>query len=134
MVSKDLRWFIVFALALAIPLQGLAAVTGGLCMAMGHHRDSAGHSHSIEHVQTESSGVHGLHNAHSSTGHTHSESDHSPSHAHCAPCVACCAATAIAPSAFPLVPDEAPASTIVAASISFTGVSPDQLYRPPLAL
>jgi hypothetical protein len=131
MVLKVLRWFTVLILALAVPLQGLAAVTGGLCMAMGHHGQTAGHSHGIEHVQTENSGdVQGLHHTHSSTGHT----DHSSGKAYCAPCVACCAATAIAPSALLFVPDELPASAPAAASASFTGVSPHQLDRPPLAL
>src|SRR5438045_5969583 len=134
MVFKVLRWFALLALTLAVPLQGFAAVTGGLCMAMGHH----GHASGIEHVQAGSSeDAQGLeehlHPTHSPTGHTHSDGDHSGT-AHCAPCVACCAATAITPSTLLFVPDEPPVSATAAASASFTGVSPDQLDRPPLAL
>jgi len=31
------RWLVVIALALGVPLQGFAAVTAGLCMALEHH-------------------------------------------------------------------------------------------------
>jgi len=39
------RIFIAALLALAIPLQGIAAVAAAQCMAMGHHQDAGGLDH-----------------------------------------------------------------------------------------
>ncbi len=125
MYSKAIRSVVVLVLALAVPLQGTAAVTAGLCMAMGHH--DAGHGlnniagHSAEGHHEDPAGHH-----------KHSDADHSKPN--CAPCAACCAATAIPSCALLFLPDGPAASRIAAASASFTGVSPDQLDRPPLAL
>src|SRR5213082_1732905 len=38
------RFLLALAIALAVPVQGFAAVSAGLCMALGHHGDQ-GHSH-----------------------------------------------------------------------------------------
>ena len=88
MPVKYFRLLVAFALALAIPLQGAAAVTAGICMAIGHH-DAAGapapHDHGAED---------GHHADHSMPG-----DDGGSDSAHCAPCVACCAAASIAPAA-----------------------------------
>src|SRR5262245_49788303 len=123
MSLKPVRSVVVLVLALAVPLQGAAAVTAGLCMAMGHGHGSA--ASALGHDVDD-------HHANPSGAHKHSDPDQSKPH--CAPCVACCAAVAI-PSAVSLfVPERPAASAIASASASFTGVSPDHLDRPPLAL
>src|SRR5262245_28902976 len=122
---KAVHSVVVLVLALAVPLQGTAAVTAGLCMAMGHHDTG----HGLDNVPGHAAGGH---HEDSPSHHEHSDADHSKPH--CAPCVACCAATAIPSRATLFVPDRPAASRIAAASVSFTGISPDQLDRPPLAL
>jgi len=121
MSTKLIRLLIAFALALTIPLQGLASVTAGICMATGHHDAGAPASHS-----------HG-HDADHAAGHSSTDSDPS-SDAHCAPCVACCAAASIAPAAQVFVaPFSAPAA-IAALPFLPAGFLPEKLDRPPLAL
>jgi len=122
---KTVRSVVVLLLALAVPLQGTAAVTAGLCMAIGHH----GTAHGLDNVPGQ--GADGHHE--DSAGH-HKRPDADHLKPHCTPCVACCAAAAISSRASLFVPDRPAASRIAAASASFTGVSPDQLDRPPLAL
>src|SRR5262245_32202869 len=116
MYLKAIRSIVVLLLVLAVPVQGTAAVTAGLCMAVGHH--DAGH------------GVDG-HDG-NSAAHEHPDADHSKPH--CAPCVACCAAVAISSRASLFEPDRPAALQIAAVAASFTGISPARLDRPPLAL
>src|SRR5215467_2196712 len=118
MPVKAIRSIVVLLLALAVPLQGVAVVTAGLCMAMGHH-DSG---HGLDNMPGHGGDGHDE----DAAGHSkHSDADHSKPH--CAPCVACCAATAIPSRASLFVPDRPAASLIAAASASFTGISPDHL-------
>jgi|SRR5688572_20932445 hypothetical protein len=112
MQRRLLRMLVALALALAVPLQGFAAASAGLCMVLGHH-------------QTEA------------PAHTHEDGatpEHHPAAEHCAPCVACCAAAAIASSAPLVLADERADHVSVAALASFTGIPPGTLDRPPLAL
>jgi hypothetical protein len=37
------RFLLVLAIALAVPVQGFAAVSAGLCMVLGHHGEQADH-------------------------------------------------------------------------------------------
>jgi hypothetical protein len=113
---QKLRLFVTLALLVAVPMQGIAAVAGSLCMAFGetpqqaHHDDAAGSSHD-----------HG------------SGDDDGASHSHCGPCVACCATTAIAGGVSLPLP-AAVASTPQAASLPAPGtLRRDKLDRPPLA-
>src|SRR5579871_4004209 len=94
MLLKGIRTMVALALALSVPLQGIAMVTAGLCSAVGHHdvREGAAHSHE-------------LHHAHSAAGQKHSHSHHSSQGEHCAPCVGCCAAVAISSHAPQFVPE-----------------------------
>jgi|SRR6266404_7131557 len=114
MLLKLIRLLIAFALTLTVPLQGLASVTAGLCTAMGHHEAamSVGHDQGTDH-------------------HAH---DMDASAAHCPPCVACCAAAAISPFTQVLIPEASVASAITALPLSFSGIQPETLDRPPLAL
>ena len=112
------RVLIAVAIALAVPLQGLAAASAGLCMALGHHEapamdDHGSHDHGAEHVQDAS--------------------DDADS-AHCAPCVACCAAAAISPSNPVVIANTAPLAARALAPPEISGAQLDLLDRPPLAL
>jgi len=129
MPPKLSRILIALALALVVPIQGAAAATAGLCMALGHHDAGvASHDHAMGH------GAHHVRGDHSDADHGHEISDDTPSNAHCPPCVACCAAAAI--SSFPriLVPELPTASVIAAPELSYSGIQPERLDRPPLAL
>lgn len=112
------RILIAVAIALAVPLQGLAAASAGVCMALGHHEapavdDHAGHDHGMDHGQ---------------------EAADDAEAAHCAPCVACCAAAAISPSHAVMIAKAvlSPSRPLVPPSVS--RAQPDSLDRPPLAL
>ncbi|HEX6319806.1 MAG TPA: hypothetical protein VFZ84_13185 [Burkholderiales bacterium] len=108
MPIKFLRLLIALTLAFAIPMQGMASVTAGVCMAIGHH--DAGHDsdHSAPHEDDSSS--------------------------HCAPCVACCAAASIAPALQVFVPQESPPAAFSVLPFLPAGFLPEKLDRPPLAL
>jgi len=118
------RILAVALLALAVPVQGLAAASAALCMAVGghdgqdhaaaaHHHDPAAPAH--DHGQASSEGQ-------------------QSGNAHCPPCVSCCAAAAIAPTAKIELPEAPPVAAIAATQYWIAGVLPDQLDRPPLAL
>jgi hypothetical protein len=117
MSIKFLRLLIAFALALAIPLQGMASVSAGVCMVIGHHDAgtpaSHGHGHDADHSAPQGD-------------------DSDP--AHCAPCVACCAAASIAPAAQLFVPESSPPAAIAALPRLHPGFLPETLDRPPLPL
>jgi hypothetical protein len=100
------RFLLALALTLTVPLQGFAAVTAGLCMAleqpgMEHHQPD--HDH----------GAHG--------------------HAPCGYCVDCCASIAMVSAAglFTFPPAPAPIAT---AGTEPSGVQSHPLDRPPLLL
>jgi len=112
-----LRFLVVLLLALAVPVQGLAAVAASQCMAFGHHQD-AGTGHDA-----------GSHEHDVAGGDEH---DANPSH--CGPCAACCASASIAgPPGVTISP--VPSNTTYAFSqLAPPGFEPDGLDRPPLAL
>ena len=119
MSLKLLRFLFFVAIALAVPLQGFAAVSAGLCMASGHHHGEhapAAHDHDM-----------------GSSDHQHPAEDTSANNAHCPPCVSCCAAVAIAPAAEPRLPSVAPAAPIPPKQYSIAGFLPERLDRPPLS-
>jgi hypothetical protein len=116
MPIKFLRLLVALALAFAIPMQGMASVTAGVCMAIGHHDAGTPASHDHGH-----------------------DSDHSAPHeddstSHCAPCVACCAAASIAPALQVFVPQESPPAAFSALPFLPAGFLPEKLDRPPLAV
>jgi len=124
------RILIALALALAVPIQGAAAAAAGLCMALGHH--DAGMAASHDHATDP--GARQAHGDDLGADHGHEIPDNAPGGAHCPPCVACCAAAAI--SSFPgvFIPEPLTASVIAAPELSFSGIQPERLDRPPLAL
>lgn len=135
-MSRTLARFLIgAALALAIPLQGLAAATAGMCMALGHHGGEAApamdHGHAGDHPAGGDS--------HAKGGNGH-PADHSSApqetsgNAHCPPCSSCCAAAAIAPAVKAGSPDASPFEAILARQTAIAGFLPDELDRPPLPL
>jgi hypothetical protein len=120
MHRRLIRFLVVIAMALAIPVQGLAAVSAGVCMGLGHHQTApgpAGHDHGADGDGAD---------------HSHDPQDQ-PSDSHCAPCAACCAAAHIAPAMPLFIPDGTPAALIAAAPFLPPGSLPESLDRPPLA-
>lgn len=119
------RLLVALTVAVLVPLQGLAAMTAGVCMAMGHHDgapSAAEHDHATAHE-------HGAHEGAAEHG-----SDSGEPSAHCAPCVACCAAACI-PSAMSVsFPHPLPLAALGALPAAPPGFVPDSFDRPPLAL
>lgn len=117
----------VAMLVLTVPVQGFAAVSGGICMDLGHHGDAAAvHDHGAAGGEQQDHAA--------AADHHHDGEGSSGKHGdHCAPCVACCAAAAIA--AFPpfVTPDRTVSPLHPAPLASFQGIGPERLDRPPLA-
>jgi hypothetical protein len=114
------RILIAAAIALAVPLQGVAAASAGVCMALGHHQapatdEHAGHDHGMDHGQEAAD-------------------DADADAAHCAPCVACCAAAAISPSNPVVLASTVPLAALALAPPQIAGAQLALLDRPPLAL
>lgn len=104
--------------ALVVPLQGMALVAAGQCMALGHHQ--------------------GTGDAHEHDAHSHADGGKYPQdgemNSHCGPCTACCAPASMAP---PAVVSIIPAATLTQYAFSQfppVGMEPDGVYRPPLPL
>lgn len=127
MPKKLLRLLLVLAIALAVPIQGVAAVAAGLCMELGHHQDGQASAHDHSAVQ-----AHDVHKSPSAD--SKPAGDKSADGSHCPPCVSCCAAAVIAPAAHISIPDSFPAAAITATQYSIAGVLPEKLDRPPLSL
>jgi hypothetical protein len=124
---KTVRFLVMCLLALAIPLQGMAAVTQMFC-----------------HVGTASSVAQATvdHSHHQAADHHHDQtksSDHQASKAgvtkslnhKCSTCAQCCFGTALLPTPINLIPGQE-ASTFVATNTVLLGeFSPLNLERPP---
>jgi hypothetical protein len=110
---------LAFVIALVVPLQGMASVMAGQCMAFGHHDAPMSHA---------DDGHHGDHEGHDGQA----PESKSP---HCGPCAACCASASMAA---PSIATGA-VSTTTDAPYSFAflppaRLAPGELDRPPLAL
>lgn len=117
------RLLLLSLIALALPVQGFAAVKSGICMTFGHHDEPA------------TAAIHDAPVAHDHGSLAQSDMDPGESSAHCGPCVACCGAAAfIAPAAVPGA--DLPATFHVRAQpfAEPDSVLPAALDRPPLAL
>lgn len=117
-------WLVLLVVALAVPVQGIAAVGAGICMAMGHHAPAlsgAGdHSHSEDVPHDHAAG--------------HEHSSEQPSESHCPPCTSCCAAAVISPAVLHSLPEGAPLGAIASFHPFVPGAPPGTLDRPPLSL
>ena len=130
-LRRVIRSLVVAVISLAVPVQGISAVTSGQCMSLAHHDGGAAvtaHAHDS-----------GAADGHADASHVHDDESATASNGesksgHCGPCSACCASASITgPVSVLDVP--APAS----AAYSFSqypplGVQPSELDRPPLAL
>lgn len=116
MARKLLRLALLLAIAFAVPLQGFAVASAGVCMSLGHHQAGDVHGHGSE----------------AEPGHP--VDDTAARDVHCPPCVSCCAAAAIAPAAEPALPQVVPAVPEVSVQQSIAAGVPGRLDRPPLAL
>ena len=105
------RLFLAAVLMLAVPFQGVLAVTSGQCMALEHHAGAADDGH-----------------------HNDGDQDEHASNSHCGPCVACCASAAIVSFEGVSRPETSTVSVAGVLPPSFAGIQPDTLDRPPLAL
>lgn len=115
------RLLLIFVVALAVPLQGTAAIAAGICMPFGHHDAPAAQAHDY----AQQGGV----------ADSQGAADTDQGGAHCGPCVACCGTAASIAPAFDLsasVPTGARVEAHPAAEPArmLSGV----LDRPPLAL
>ena len=112
--------------ALVVPLQGMASVMAGQCMAFGHHDAPASHA----------GGGHAGHDGHDAhAGHDGHEAEPESKSPHCGPCAACCASASMAA---PSIAGD-PAATSYEAPQTFAllppaRLAPGELDRPPLAL
>lgn len=131
MLQRVLRLLAVLAVSLAVPIQGLGAVTSGQCMSLGHHEAGlagGGHGHG-EHAAGD----------HAHESHSHAEGEAAKQNgdtksSHCGPCAACCASASIA-GPTPSFGMSAPSSgTYVFSQFPAPSVPLDALDRPPLAL
>jgi hypothetical protein len=126
-----LRLLAVALLSLAVPVQGMASVVAGQCMAFGHHQDGGSQDHG--HAQDGADG-------HDHAGHSHSDdggakqSDDPGKTAHCGPCAACCASASIAGAVGLSIPSSATHAEYAFTQLPPPGVQPGGFDRPPLAL
>jgi hypothetical protein len=111
------RMVAIAVLALAVPIQGMGAVSAGQCMAFDPAHD------------------HGHGDADSADSHANQDSgDGGARPPHCGPCVACCASAYIASRAeLSLLAARSEVQYFVT-QFPPLGVQPDGLDRPPLVL
>jgi hypothetical protein len=130
MLRACVRFFAVALLVLAIPLQGMAAVTAGQCMAVGHHQDGAGqdtHAHDGADAGDQAAHAH-------PDGSAAEQGDDGGKKPQCGPCTACCASASIAGPAGLAVFAAASHAPYLFWQFPPIGVAPDGFDRPPLAL
>jgi len=126
-VLVSLARVLAIVFALIVPVQGMAAVVAGQCMAFGHHQGD-GESNAHAHDALD--------------GHDHDSSAHAQSHAtdedqsaaHCGPCTACCGTASIVSAASLALPAERSEAQYFFFASPPLGVQPDGLFRPPLSL
>ena len=113
--------------ALVVPLQGMATVAAGQCMALGHHQDAGDDGH-----------AHDDGDGHDHDAHSHADggkySEESGTGAQCGPCAACCASASIAPPALVSIASGPTTTQYALSQFPPFGVEPDGVYRPPLPL
>jgi hypothetical protein len=114
------RILAVALLALAVPLQGVAALVAAQCMAYGHHQAADGaQDHAASPQDHHGDPQHGAEAGNS---------------AHCGPCAACCASASITGPARFSIPVLPATAKYVLAQLPPPGVQPSPFDRPPLAL
>ena len=127
MPARLSRPLIVMLLALTVPMQGFAAVAAGVCMALGHHEGAAQEEHQHEPGAAGAQG-HGDHGDHATND------GQSTANPHCPPCVSCCAAAAITSFSPLVLPERRAVLAVSSLPPLFSGVTLENLDRPPLGL
>ena len=118
---------LAIAIALAVPLQGFAAVAAQ-CLTLGQHQAGGDHSRGHGHDHGDLGGHD--HASHSQSDQTGSSDGHEVGKGvHCGPSTVCIAGTA----GLPILPAPSHAPYLFS-QFSPLGVQPGGLYRPPLAL
>lgn len=126
---RKIKALLIVLLVMVVPVQGLAAVSAGICRALEHHGDTAARAA----VQEARAG-------HSSDGVSHendaagTDNDSSDLNRNCGGCAACGTAATIASTAFLSTPDAPRSAARVHEPDSPAGFLPDGLDRPPLTL
>ena len=113
------RFLLLLVIAFAVPVQGMAAVGAGICMAFGHH-DAPGHVADHDHDVAGSTEV------------DPAGGDTDQGDAHCGPCVSCCGVASIASPALAVVPIVSGLVMQPHYADRVAGLVPDSLDRPPL--
>jgi hypothetical protein len=120
---------LAIAIALVVPVQGMATVMAGLCMGAGHHQDAGARGHAAH------GGDGSDHGAHSHDEHgLNAEAGDDGKTAHCAPCAACCASASIAGTTGVWIVSLPSSAAYVFSQSPPPSVLLDELDRPPLAL
>ena len=132
-MSSRLIRFLAFVVALAVPIQGMAAVTAAQCMALSHHQDAAGHAGHGDANGPESGHDHSKHSHDEAAGHGDSD-DAGSNGSHCGPCTACCASASIAGPVGLSLLSWASNAPYVFSQFAPPSVPLDGLDRPPTAL
>ena len=131
MRNRAFRLFVAALLALLIPIQGIGAITTGVCMSLEHHQGAPsdahdGHGHEGHDHASHSGG-------HAADSHSHSDADVNTG-SHCGPCTACCASATIAGVISLSLGSPASHAPYAFSQSLPPSVQLDGLDRPPLAL
>ena len=118
------RLAFLLLLAIAVPVQGMAAVVAGQCMAFGHHDAAVSQDHDA-HTHDDGADVHD-HAA-------QKDADDSKS-SHCGPCAACCASASMAPPAAASIIAAPSHVQYLFAQLAPPAAEPHRFDRPPLFL
>ena len=121
---------LALTLARAVPIQGVAGVAAGLCMAFGHHEDASFVDETLQPLGHHDHAAHSHADEGSANGSAHDDGND----AHCGPCAACCASASIAGTAALPLPSAPSHAAYLFSQNPPLGVQPSGLYRPPLAL
>jgi hypothetical protein len=130
MPKSLLRAALILLLAAAVPLQGYAAASVGICRAFTHHDDEAA-------VTADRNAHHGDGHVHASSGHEKqgtSDGSSAQDPHHCAACASCGVAAAISASPVLLTADTPHRGVVIDSLFAPKGHVPEGLDRPPLTL
>ena len=126
-MSRLLRFGLSWILAMALPLQGMAAVAVMGCA--GHHHAAAGasvHAH-------EDQAAHGSVHAHHAASPTSAEAAPQPAGHGCSTCAACCAGFALMTAPLTMAAPETAAAVDEGSGTGAASALADAPERPPRA-
>lgn len=132
-MPRILRLLVAALIVLSVPVQGMASVVAGQCMALGGHPGVAGND------ATGSVQVHDDSSDHGNAAHSHSDAHEQQAEdggagAHCGPCTACCGTASIASQITLAIAPLLSSTTYFFAPFPLIAGEPSSLERPPLPL